>query len=137
MPKFASDRRRYLDTVANLFAFKTTPERRRLHERCPKLGNVARLDGTALSCRFNRCEHHLVRDVRQPFSPLDDNPAQMASAERDAFQASVIVVAGLDPFALEILDCVNPTASWKRVPAPVSEHVPEDDSDVGLSVSRT
>lgn len=88
--------------------------RRLLRERGIKVGRVASLDIAARLCGFDRWEHYLVRDIRQPLSPFDHDLAEWALAERRAFQLAVIGAAGLERFAREILEQVNPTASWKR-----------------------
>ncbi|WP_146159848.1 hypothetical protein [Bradyrhizobium sp. MOS002] len=50
--------------------------RRFLRERGIKIRRVASLNIAARLCGFERWEHYLVRDIRQPLSPFDHDLAE-------------------------------------------------------------
>jgi hypothetical protein len=94
-----------------------------------ELKHTACLDLAARLCGFDGWRHYLDRYLDEPLSLLDDELSDGDFVARDAFQMTVIEVAGLGKVARELLDRANPTGSWARqsIEEPASEAVGGND----------
>jgi len=79
-----------------------------------ELKHVPCLELSAKLFGFNNWQHYLGRDRSEPFSPFDHQLSESEFAERDAFQMSVLKMAGFGAVARELLDRVNPSGSWAK-----------------------